>query len=143
MVVVVVLCLVWVGSCRGLGVWCWCVCLSFSLSFSGMRVVFCRLWCVSLLIVVEFVFVVVDKFVVDFFCEMNYLSSDGLVINLNNASVELKAFICDAPIRSALKDIVNHSGYHCCEMCSTKGSFHGNTVVFLNQTFPLRRDYTF
>ena len=52
-----------------------------------------------------------------------------LVINNSSITVELAAFVCDAPVRSGLKNIKSHTGYNSCERCTITGEYVGNRVV--------------
>ena len=42
--------------------------------------------------------------------------------------VTLKCFVCDAPARSFLKQMILHTGYHSCERCCVKGTHNGRIV---------------
>ena len=68
---------------------------------------------------------------------------EGFETSHGNFTVSLNAFICDAPVRSALKQIVSHSGYNCCERCVQHGEYHGNTVVLLKTNSEKRSDESF
>ena len=37
--------------------------------------------------------------------------------NNKTFKVEIKCFVCDAPARDLLKDIIGHTGYHSCNRC--------------------------
>ena len=84
-----------------------------------------------------------NTLLVKFFEDISTLSAEGIVMGDVNVKVSLSAFICDAPVRSSLKNIVSHCGYSSCERCTVKGDYHGNTVVFLVQNSVLRNDNSF
>ena len=48
-----------------------------------------------------------DLLLAKFFSDFNVLKSEGILIGDNNVSVNLNGFICDAPVRSALKKIIS------------------------------------
>ena len=79
-----------------------------------------------------------------FLNEVSNLIETGIFIEGDSIiRVHLKAFICDAPMRSTLKGIINHTGYNSCERCTVHGEHHGNTVVFLENNCIQRTDLSF
>ena len=84
-----------------------------------------------------------DIFLSKFYEDLDSLVSDCITIGSKEVRVHLKAFICDAPARSALKGIVSHTGYGSCERCEVHGSYRGNSVVLLNQNATPRTDNSF
>ena len=87
-----------------------------------------------------------DIYLEQFVNDLKQFSS--VEIDKKSIPVKLHAFVCDAPVRAALKGTVLHSGYHSCERCTVRGEYHHNTVVFLetncekrsNQSFHERKD---
>ena len=59
----------------------------------------------------------VDHFLEDFLEEYSYLAAEGITYDDKNLTVNIKAFICDAPARCFLKCIKGHTGYNACERC--------------------------
>lgn len=57
--------------------------------------------------------------------------------------VVLGPFICDAPMRSYLKQVVCHSAYNSCERCIQKGEYHGGHVALLKVDQPQRTERSF
>lgn len=52
-------------------------------------------------------------------------------------------FICDAPARSLLKEIVEHGAYFACEKCSVEDEWMDNRMTYLNLNESLRIDESF
>lgn len=58
------------------------------------------------------------------------------------------ATVCDAPVRSFVKQIKSHAGYHDCERCSQQGQYVEGRVTFpelnallcTNETFRYQAD---
>jgi hypothetical protein len=76
---------------------------------------------------------------------INELSSfsDGLVVDHRSCTVEVKAFICDAPARAWLKCVKCHTGYNSCERCVLHGSYESGRVTMTDVSAPLRNDDLF
>ena len=51
--------------------------------------------------------------------------------------------MCDAPARSFLKCIINHTGYSSCERCCIHGTYEGGTVFNEEIEYALREDAAF
>lgn len=68
---------------------------------------------------------------------------DGVKVNGRNIVCNLKAFVCDAPVRATLKSIMSHSGYNSCERCTIHGTYEDGTVVFSNTSCTPRSDESF
>ena len=81
----------------------------------------------------------VSQFLQQFIEEMSILLDDGY----RNTSVDLSAFMCDAPAREFLKCIKGHSGYCACERCTVEGIYDTKGVRLLDTTAPLRTDKLF
>ena len=84
-----------------------------------------------------------DVLLKKFFNDMCIANSEGIIINGVQVTVKISAFVCDAPVRAALKNTILHSGYSSCERCEVVGEYHCNTVVFLSTNSPVRTDDTF
>lgn len=75
-----------------------------------------------------------SDFVEDFLALQNELGPEILKIS---------AFICDAPARSFISGIKNHTGYFGCAKCVTKGRYLENRICFPETGAPLRTDDSF
>ena len=80
-----------------------------------------------------------ELFVVD----LKKLLNEGVSVSGRKVSIILKAFVCDAPVRSAIKYIVNHNSYFGCERCNTKGSYSNGHVVLSELSANLKTDESF
>ena len=60
-----------------------------------------------------------------------------------NIKVNLRCFICDAPVRSFLKSTINHTGYSSCERSMIKGCWNRRFVFNDDDVFPQRTDADF
>lgn len=67
----------------------------------------------------------VNQFLADFVADFK-----DLHIKLGSEKVKIGAFVCDAPARSYITGIKNHTGYYGCAKCTTKGKYVDNRVVF-------------
>jgi hypothetical protein len=54
-------------------------------------------------------------------------------------SVNIRAFVCDAPARAFLKNIKSHTGYYSCERCEIEGYWKKSRVVFLSNNQIVKR----
>jgi hypothetical protein len=68
---------------------------------------------------------------------------ENILLNGRSVKLILGPFICDAPIRSYLKGIVNHTAYDSCERCIQKGEYHGGHVALVKVNCPLRSFQSF
>ena len=55
--------------------------------------------------------------------ELKELILNGVVYDDTHCTVKVHSFVCDAPMREALKLIVGHNAYHACERCTQKGIY--------------------
>ena len=78
-----------------------------------------------------------------FLSEISLLANNPIRVNGKVVQCTLECFICDAPVRAALKNIISHNGYHGCERCDQHGEYHGGTVVFLDTDASLRNNTSF
>lgn len=62
---------------------------------------------------------------------------------IGNYLLEIDCIICDAPARSFISGIKNHTGYFGCGKCVTKGSYIENRVTFPEVNAELRTDVSF
>ena len=85
----------------------------------------------------------VDTFLLNFVEKIEILLSNPLIIKNSAIVVKIKSIVCDAPVRSDLKKIVNHNGYNSCERCVQRGSRAGGHTVLLNINAPKRTDAQF
>lgn len=82
----------------------------------------------------------VKEFLKDFVLEMDSLTKNGILVDGNEKSITIYCFTCDAPARSLLKGIVQHTGYHSCERCTVKGVSVRNRIVFDKENLSVKRD---
>lgn len=68
---------------------------------------------------------------------------DGIETKYGKIPVKIGPFICDAPMRSYLKQIVGHGAYNSCERCVQKGEYHGGHVALVEVDKPMRTDGSF
>ena len=57
--------------------------------------------------------------------------------------MHMKIFICDAPARAFLKNIIYHTEYSSCERREEEGEWLGKVVFNSRDTFPRRTDEMF
>lgn len=79
-------------------------------------------------------------FLYDFLRELDYLSEnnpDPEAMRARKCTVELRAMICDAPMRSYLKGTIGHSGFCSCERCTIRYSFFNTSNQNLCVCFDL------
>ena len=55
----------------------------------------------------------------------------------------LACFVCDAPARAFIKNIMGHSGYFGCDKCSQEGEYVEGKVTFPEMDAQLRTDIQF
>ncbi|XP_065672056.1 uncharacterized protein LOC136089890 [Hydra vulgaris] len=79
----------------------------------------------------------------DFVNEWMEIKDSGNNFNGFHISLAIKAFVCDAPARVYIKNIVNHNGYNSCERCCVHGSHNGRVVFNDKFGFNKRDDHTF
>ncbi|XP_065651271.1 uncharacterized protein LOC136079460 [Hydra vulgaris] len=72
-----------------------------------------------------------------FITEANELLLQGILYNGALYTIQIGAFVCDAPARAFLKSIKLHSGYSACEKCVVEGEWCGS-VLFTDVNCPLR-----
>ena len=70
----------------------------------------------------------VEEYLEEFLNELTVLTRESVQIFEKKYEVKLKCFVCDAPARSYLKGIVNHTGYYSCERCTIKGEWVSRVV---------------
>ena len=85
----------------------------------------------------------VSDYLEDFVSELKGLKESGFQYEGKCYGVEAKCFSCDAPARSFLKCIINHTGYNSCERCTVNGSWIGRIVFNSREEFLLRNNDTF
>jgi len=83
-----------------------------------------------------------EIFLSDFIRDIKELQN-GLITKKGEIKMVLGPFICDAPIRSALKEIIGHCGYSSCERCTEYGDYKFGRVVFPGIHSRKRTDATF
>ena len=85
----------------------------------------------------------VSEYLEDFVSELKVLKENGFLYEGKRYRVVAKCFSCDAPARSFLKCIINHTGYNSCERCTVHGSWVGRIVFNSRDKFALRSNDTF
>ena len=78
-----------------------------------------------------------------YFDDFDKITRSGVNVGGKIIKIHLRALICDAPVSSALKNIIGHTGYNSCERCNIHGSRDGMTQMFLSQDSPMRTDQSF
>ena len=67
-----------------------------------------------------------------FICEINDLLKNGIIIESQTFSVEIRSFICDTPARAFIKSIKGHTSFNGCERCDTVAKKVDNTTVYVS-----------
>jgi hypothetical protein len=76
--------------------------------------------------------------------DIRKLSYEGLPTAVASFTFKIGGpFICDAPCRADLKQIVHHSGYYACERCKVRGNYKGHHVTFEEISAPERTKESF
>ena len=57
------------------------------------------------------------------------ISSPAQILN-KQYNISIFCLTCDAPARSLLKGIIQHTGYYACERCTIKGRSSSNRIVY-------------
>ena len=84
-----------------------------------------------------------EDFLHYFLEEWDKLKESGINVLGTIYHLRIKAFICDAPARAYLKDVILHTGYYSCERCVIKGSWCGRVVFNDDDEFAARSDSSF
>ena len=80
-----------------------------------------------------------------FCCEMKDLINTGLQFNQKKYTIQIRAFIADAPAKSFIKQVKQHGGYYACTHCTVKGSYNKElkSMSYCQENACLRTDATF
>ena len=78
-----------------------------------------------------------------FIREWNELAVDGIFYQDIHYNLTNKYFLCDAPVKSFLKCIINHTGYSSCERRCIHGTYEGRIVFNEEIEYALREDAAF
>ena len=62
-----------------------------------------------------------NEFLREFIAEIKTLISSPAQILNKQYNISIFCLTCDAPARSLLKGIIQHTGYYACERCTIKG----------------------
>ena len=85
-----------------------------------------------------------DILLKDFIEDLEKLVAEPIETKHGNINfVKTGPFICDAPCRAELKQIVSHSGYNSCERCKVKGTYFSHHVCFDSFSEDLRTGENF
>jgi len=71
---------------------------------------------------------------------MNLLMMNGVLVDWKEKRVNISCLTCDAPARSLLKGIVQHTGYYSCERCTAKDFSIRNRIVFDKEGPSIKHD---
>ena len=85
-----------------------------------------------------------DKFLKHLCDDLKIIISQ--ILEIGNKLYQFKMtgpWICDAPCRADMKQIILHSGYNSCERCTVHGSYHGGHVCLEDVNCNPRSDATF
>lgn len=84
-----------------------------------------------------------DNFFNQFIQESIYLSENGIRVLNKVYTFKLSMLICDAPAKSYVLKIKNHSGYFSCTKCTVEGDMHNRTMCFLETDCAKRNNEDF
>ena len=76
----------------------------------------------------------VDDFSKYFVLEVKNFCGAVITFSEINLTIRLGVFICDAPVKGFLKQVVRHTAKHPCECCEIVGEFVAHRAVFKAQT---------
>lgn len=68
---------------------------------------------------------------------------NGILLEGHIISVKINSIVCDAPAKSFISFIKNHTGYFGCSKCIDEGDFLRNRMTFQSVDSKLRNDYSF
>ena len=71
-----------------------------------------------------------NEFLREFIAEIKTLISSPAQILNKQYNISIFCLTCDAPARSLLKGIIQHTGYYACERCTIKGRSSSNRIVY-------------
>ncbi|ODM86520.1 hypothetical protein Ocin01_20162, partial [Orchesella cincta] len=71
----------------------------------------------------------VKEFLEAFIEEIKELENTGLFISRCHYNIRISCVIADAPARSFVKCVKNHTGYHACERCEDEGDWDGRVIL--------------
>lgn len=71
-----------------------------------------------------------STFLCNFIEEVKLLRTNGIVIKGTIVTVDIDFFICDAPVRSFLKQTLGHNSSQGCDRCNIKGKFENHVMNF-------------
>jgi len=82
-----------------------------------------------------------NEFLKRFVSDLKPLVTAGFIDNEITIKVNLSALICDAPAKSFILSVKNHTGYFSCTKCTIRGEWDGR-ICFpgINKNIPLRTD---
>lgn len=84
-----------------------------------------------------------NEFLKYFTEEFSDISKTGLIIESKKITVNINAFICDAPAKAFVTCTKGHNAYFGCGKCSQEGEYVEHRVTFPEMNAPLRTDESF
>ena len=79
-----------------------------------------------------------DDYLNQFIAECKNLSKNGIYFEKQHYNFKINAFVCDAPARAYLKNIMGHTSKHGCEKCEIVGESMNHRIINKGSGFPLR-----
>lgn len=83
------------------------------------------------------------EFLTPFVEEFKRLLDTGIYFRRKFFNVKIRAFILDAPARSSILKVKNHTGYYCCTKCCQKGKYVERRITFAFESCSIRTDQSF
>lgn len=85
----------------------------------------------------------VDNYLHDFIYEIKDFMENGIILHGRKMQLQVRAFICDAPARAFLCNIVGHNSFIGCIKCYQVGTRVNNVNTFSSFSAVLRTDEDF
>ncbi|XP_065677088.1 uncharacterized protein LOC124809272 [Hydra vulgaris] len=83
-----------------------------------------------------------NEYLDQFITEAKELLLQGILFNGAHYTIQIGAFVCDAPARAFLKNIKLHSGYSACKKCVVESEWSGR-VIYTDVNCQLRTNEVF
>lgn len=85
----------------------------------------------------------VSEFLSDFIAEVVELRESGVEFTGITYKCDIRFFLCDAPARAYMKQIVGRNGRKGCERCDEEGKYVDHCMTFSNSNGNLQTDFSF